>query len=67
MMFTETSFFDEVDPTKPNEFYDSVTGKLLFTAPLGRSFEEWKQESLKHGWPSFRDNEVKMLYERQVS
>eukprot|EP00981_Chlorochromonas_danica_P014778 scaffold8804_cov161-Ochromonas_danica.AAC.3 len=63
----ETSFFDEVDPTKPNEFYDSVTGKLLFTAPLGRSFDEWKQESLKHGWPSFRDNEVNWENVRAVN
>ena len=44
---------------KPIEFFDSVTGRRLFVAPVGRSFEEWKQESLMHGWPSFRDSEVR--------
>ena len=39
-------------------FYDSVTGVPLFRAPVGRTFEQWKGESLVHGWPSFRDNEV---------
>ena len=39
-------------------FYDSVCGKPLFRAPVGRSFEEWQAESLEHGWPSFRDVEV---------
>lgn len=54
----DTSFLKEVDTANPTKFYDSVTGKLLFTAPLGRSFEDFKDESLVHGWPSFRDNEV---------
>jgi len=35
-----------------------VTGLPLFKAPVERSFEEWKAESMVHGWPSFRDNEV---------
>jgi len=48
----------EIDQTAPQEYYDSVTGKLLFTAPIGRSFEEFKKESMAHGWPSFRDEEV---------
>ena len=39
-------------------FFDSVTGKLLFIAPRGRSFAEWEAESRAHGWPSFRDAEV---------
>ena len=34
------------------------TGKALFIAPRGRTFEEFKEESLGHGWPSFRDEEV---------
>ena len=64
-----TSFVQEIDNAaaaskapgsapKPIQFYDSVTGKPLFVAPVGRSFEDWKKESLSHGWPSFRDNEV---------
>eukprot|EP00937_MAST-01D_sp_MAST-1D-sp2_P003003 g3003.t1 len=39
-------------------FYDSVCGKPLFIAPRGRAFDEWWQESVEHGWPSFRDAEV---------
>jgi len=40
------------------KFYDSNTGKLLFIAPKGRSFEDFEKESHSHGWPSFRDEEV---------
>jgi len=43
---------------KPVAFYDSVTGKPLFVAPIGRSAEELLAESETHGWPSFRDEEV---------
>eukprot|EP01044_Picomonas_judraskeda_P002595 COSAG03_NODE_190_length_10901_cov_14.018330_6_plen_248_part_00 len=39
-------------------FYDSVCGKPLFRAPIGRSFEQWEAESLEHGWPSFRAEEI---------
>ena len=54
--FTSTSFEKEVLEAKgPITFYDSVTGKPLFVAPLNRSPEEFIQESEVHGWPSFRD------------
>ena len=36
----------------------AVSGKPLFVAPVGRSFEEFARESDSHGWPSFRDQEV---------
>ena len=39
-------------------FYDSNTGKPLFYAPKGRSWENFVRESKVHGWPSFRDEEV---------
>jgi len=39
-------------------FYDSNTGKPLFQAPKGRTFDEFVKESRAHGWPSFRDDEV---------
>ncbi len=42
----------------PLTFYDSVTGKPLFKAPTGRTADEFIDESEKHGWPSFRDQEV---------
>ena len=43
----ETTFLKEVgdNPDKPIQFYDSNTGKLLFEAPKGRSFQEFVQES----------------------
>ena len=48
----------KADKNKEITFYDSVTGKPLFIAPRGRSFEDFRKESKSHGWPSFRDNEV---------
>eukprot|EP00747_Dinoflagellata_sp_TGD_P184577 gnl/TRDRNA2_/TRDRNA2_40322_c0_seq1.p1 gnl/TRDRNA2_/TRDRNA2_40322_c0~~gnl/TRDRNA2_/TRDRNA2_40322_c0_seq1.p1 ORF type:complete len:340 (-),score=51.87 gnl/TRDRNA2_/TRDRNA2_40322_c0_seq1:71-1090(-) len=46
------------DGSSPVTFYDSVTGKKLFVAPIGRSWAEFVAESKVHGWPSFRDEEV---------
>jgi peptide methionine sulfoxide reductase MsrB len=56
--FLSTPFLKEVDRTKETTYYDSVTGKPLFIAPRGRTFEEFEKESKSHGWPSFRDEEV---------
>jgi len=42
----------------PTTFYDSVTGKALFVAPINRSADDFIRESEVHGWPSFRDDEV---------
>jgi peptide methionine sulfoxide reductase MsrB len=56
--FQTTKWLEEVDPGVVTTYYDSVTGKPLFKAPIGRTFEEFKQESISHGWPSFRDEEV---------
>jgi hypothetical protein len=54
-----TSFLKEVGSSNEEiTFYDSVSGKPLFIAPRGRTFEEFKKESMSHGWPSFRDEEV---------
>lgn len=54
----QTNFLKEVSRTEPTTYYDSVTGKPLFRAPIGRSMEEFLAESNVHGWPSFRDSEV---------
>ena len=54
----QTSFLQEVSRTEPTTYYDSVTGKPLFRAPIGRTMEEFLSESNVHGWPSFRDQEV---------
>ena len=45
-------------PTPVTTYYDSVTGKPLFRAPVGRSLDDFLAESRSHGWPSFRDDEV---------
>jgi len=49
-----------MDPgsTTPLSFYDSVTGVELFRAPVNRTVKAFLEESMSHGWPSFRDNEV---------
>jgi len=58
--FETTTFLQEEKPEEGEEvtFYDSNTGKALFYAPRGRSFQDFVKESKKHGWPSFRENEV---------
>jgi hypothetical protein len=50
----ETNFLSEVDRNGETTYYDSVTGKPLFIAPRGRTFQDFEKESLSHGWPSFR-------------
>lgn len=45
-------------------FYDSNTGRALFTAPRGRDMGDFLRESAGHGWPSFRDAEVNWDYVR---
>jgi len=54
----ETSFLKEVSRDEPTTYYDSVTGKPLFVAPIGRTMDQFLAESNVHGWPSFRDSEV---------
>eukprot|EP00746_Dinoflagellata_sp_MGD_P019647 gnl/MRDRNA2_/MRDRNA2_145658_c0_seq1.p1 gnl/MRDRNA2_/MRDRNA2_145658_c0~~gnl/MRDRNA2_/MRDRNA2_145658_c0_seq1.p1 ORF type:complete len:323 (+),score=47.82 gnl/MRDRNA2_/MRDRNA2_145658_c0_seq1:53-1021(+) len=56
--FQASSFLREETGSKPVTFYDSVTGKPLFVAPVGRTWDEFVKESRVHGWPSFRDDEV---------
>mmetsp|Transcript_44140 Transcript_44140/g.86595 ORF Transcript_44140/g.86595 Transcript_44140/m.86595 type:complete len:219 (+) Transcript_44140:44-700(+) len=59
-----TKYLSEVDRANPTDYYDSNTGKLLFTAPVGRSMDNYIEESNSHGWPSFRDEEVNWDYVR---
>ena len=64
--WTSTEFLQFVkdNPDGEIEFFDSVTGELLFTAPRGRTMKEFLMESQSHGWPSFRDEEVNWDYVR---
>lgn len=50
--------FSKINQDGTTTFYDSQCGLPLFIAPVGRSLEEWKQESTHHGWPSFRPEEL---------
>lgn len=59
-----TSFPEDIEGKTDENFYDSNTGNLLFTAPKDRSMEDFISESTKHGWPSFRDSEVNWDYVR---
>ena len=54
----EVNLFGRLNPENETIFYDSVCGIPLFIAPRGRTFEEFKMESLHHGWPSFRPEEI---------
>jgi hypothetical protein len=45
-------------------YYDSVHGRPIFKAPVGRSLAQFLEESSHHGWPSFRDDEVDWTYVR---
>eukprot|EP01129_Flabellula_baltica_P015598 TRINITY_DN7_c0_g1_i1.p1 TRINITY_DN7_c0_g1~~TRINITY_DN7_c0_g1_i1.p1 ORF type:complete len:192 (+),score=29.04 TRINITY_DN7_c0_g1_i1:64-576(+) len=61
----KTTFLEDVqDSAEPVTFYDSVSGVPLFVAPVGRTFDEFVEESRRHGWPSFRDDEVNWEYVR---
>lgn len=58
--YWETTKFIQEESANAGEitFYDPNTGKPLFVAPRGRSFDQFVLESRNHGWPSFRDEEV---------
>lgn len=58
---------EEYDANGEVKFYDSNTGKLLFVAPKGRSMDDFIKESVSHGWPSFRDDEVVWEHVRCLS
>lgn len=62
--WSTTKYLEKVDRESPTEYYDSVTGAHLFTAPVDRSMEDYLVESGSHGWPSFRDEEVNWDYVR---
>lgn len=49
---------NNISEDNPIIFYDSNTGKELFRTPIGRTWDDFIDESEHHGWPSFRDQEV---------
>jgi peptide methionine sulfoxide reductase MsrB len=63
--FLQTEWLQEVQDTENSTtYYDSNSGNPLFMAPQNRSFNEFLKESISHGWPSFRDDEVNWQYVR---
>lgn len=52
------NLFHKLDSSAVTTFYDSACNIPLFKAPVGRTFSDWKTESLAHGWPSFRPEET---------
>eukprot|EP01062_Namystynia_karyoxenos_P015516 TRINITY_DN15621_c0_g1_i1.p2 TRINITY_DN15621_c0_g1~~TRINITY_DN15621_c0_g1_i1.p2 ORF type:complete len:309 (+),score=88.72 TRINITY_DN15621_c0_g1_i1:87-929(+) len=43
---------------EPVTYYDAACGLPLFTAPRGRTWQQFAAESRRHGWPSFRPQEA---------
>ena len=63
--FLQTNWLQEVQhKEEATTYYDSNSGRPLFMAPQNRSFDAFLQESINHGWPSFRDDEVNWQYVR---
>merc|ERR1712238_491175 len=54
----QVALFDKFNPDEETIFYDVVCGLPLFIAPRGRSFADFQEESIHHGWPSFRPEEM---------
>jgi len=52
------NLFSKLDKNGVTTFYDSSCGIPIFKAPVGRSFEAFYNDTLEHGWPSFRTGEV---------
>jgi len=63
--FLKTRWLQDIPQNgDPTTYYDSNSGKPLFMAPGSRSFAAFLKESMNHGWPSFRDDEVNWQYVR---
>jgi peptide methionine sulfoxide reductase MsrB len=59
---TRQNFLKDASKYDKMTFYDSNTGNELFEvggSTNKRSIKDFLEESRKHGWPSFRDDEVK--------
>lgn len=49
---------EDIWSQKSVSFYDTISNKELFNAPIKRSWPDFLEETKKHGWPSFRIDEV---------
>lgn len=64
--FLTIGMLESGGPKQEIIFYDTASGKPVFVAPRGRSWEEFVAESKHHGWPSFRDGEIVRENVRQL-
>jgi hypothetical protein len=58
--FFSSRIFRQTNSAGITIFYDSVCGRPIFQAPIGRTYDEWVMETTTHGWPSFRRDELIM-------
>jgi len=56
--YVDHQLFLRLDKDGVNTFYDSACGIPVMKAPIGRTFEEFKEDTSEHGWPSFRGEEI---------
>ena len=54
----DIDLFSYLNETGETTFYDSVCGIPLFIVPRNRSLDDFKTETMEHGWPSFHDSEI---------
>jgi len=54
----DINLYAEMEKNGVTTFYDSVCGVPLFRAPVGRTLQEFQEDTDEHGWPSFRSEEV---------
>jgi hypothetical protein len=52
--FESTSYINDVRNAGELTYYDSNSGKPLFVAPKGRTFDQYLAESRAHGWYGMR-------------
>ena len=62
--FMRTNWRSDINRSLATVYYDSNSGKPLFQAPINRTFSDFLKESVNHGWPSFRDDEVNWRFVR---
>lgn len=56
--FETIGLFAQLNASQTTTLYDSTCGLPLFTAPIGRTFEEWRVECEEYGQLLFREEEV---------
>jgi peptide methionine sulfoxide reductase MsrB len=61
------NLYKRMNQNGTTNFYDAQCGALLFTAPVGRTFQDFQDDTNEHGWPSFRPKEIHLKNFNQTS